>query len=99
MIVMLFYNDYSIALRAYLSKDVYKAIIELWLFFKELTTKTLKLDVLERLNKNIAFILCKLEMLFPPSFFDITVHLPLHLAHEAILARPAQYCWMYPFER
>lgn len=88
-----------VALCGYLPKDVRVAIIEYCLFFKELTSKTLKLDVLERLNKDIHLILCKLEMYFPPSFFDIMVHLLLHLAQEAMLAGSVQYRWMFPFER
>ncbi|GJU18477.1 hypothetical protein Tco_1146443 [Tanacetum coccineum] len=37
--------------------------------------------------------------IFPPSFFDIMEHLPIHLAEEALLAGPVQYRWMYPIER
>ena len=74
-------------------------IIDLGSFFKELCSKTLKVDVLERLENKLALTLCKLERIFPPSFFDIMVHLPIHLAREAILAGPVQNRWMYPFER
>ncbi|KAK2652615.1 hypothetical protein Ddye_012471 [Dipteronia dyeriana] len=88
-----------VALRGYLRRDIRKTINELCVFFKELTSKTLKVDVLERLNTDIVLILCKLEKIFPPSFFDIMIHLPIHLAHEAMLASPTQYRWMYPFER
>jgi hypothetical protein len=80
-----------VALRGYLSKDVRNAIIELCLFFKELTSKTLRMDVLERLDKDIVLILCKLELYLPPSFFNIMTHLPIHLAHEALLAGPVQF--------
>ena len=31
--------------------------------------------------------------------YDIMEHLSVHLAHEAKLAGPVQYRWMYPFER
>ncbi|XP_040370034.1 uncharacterized protein LOC121051552 [Rosa chinensis] len=51
------------------------------------------------LDKDIVVILCKLELNFPPSFFNIMTHLPIHLAYEAILAGPVQYRWMFPFER
>jgi hypothetical protein len=43
--------------------------------------------------------LCKLEQIFPPAFFDIMVHLAVHLPREAELAGPVQYRWMYPIER
>ncbi|XP_020080212.1 uncharacterized protein LOC109703891 [Ananas comosus] len=54
---------------------------------------------LERLENSIALTLCKLERIFPPTFFDIMVHLSIHLATEAKIAGPVQYIWMYPFER
>ncbi|CAN6557429.1 unnamed protein product [Malus baccata var. baccata] len=53
----------------------------------------------KQLNSRIALTLCQLEKIFPHAFFDIMVHLPVHLADEASLARPVQYRWMYPIER
>ncbi|KAH7845791.1 hypothetical protein Vadar_006051 [Vaccinium darrowii] len=88
-----------IALRGFLSKEVCFALTELSLFFKELCSETLRLQVLEQLERDIALILCKLELIFPPSFFDVMVHLAIHLAHEAIIAGPVRYRWMYPIER
>ena len=38
-------------------------------------------------------------MIFPPSFFDVMMHLPVHLAGEAMIAGSVQYKWMYPIER
>ncbi|KAH7864273.1 hypothetical protein Vadar_027678 [Vaccinium darrowii] len=88
-----------IALRGYLRKDVSKTLIELSCFFKELTSKTLHLDVLKRLKSDIVLILCKLEKIFPPAFFDVMIHLSIHLVEEAMLGGPVQYRWMYQFER
>ncbi|XP_042946082.1 uncharacterized protein LOC122279468 [Carya illinoinensis] len=79
--------------------DIRLALTEFSTFFKELCARTCKVDVLERLQADIAIILCKLEMIFPPSFFDVMVHLAYHLPREALLAGPVQYRWMYPFER
>ncbi|WVZ56366.1 LOW QUALITY PROTEIN: hypothetical protein U9M48_006912, partial [Paspalum notatum var. saurae] len=44
-------------------------------------------------------ILCKLEKIYPPAFFDVMVHLLVHLTDEALLRGPVQYGWMYPIER
>lgn len=44
------------------------------------------MGVLEKLEKDIAIALCKLERIFVPGFFDVMVHLPLHLPREALLA-------------
>ncbi|XP_059649606.1 uncharacterized protein LOC132295377 isoform X1 [Cornus florida] len=88
-----------IAIRGYLDVDISNALIELGFFFKELCCRTLKLEILEQLEKDIVVTLCKLEMIFPPAFFDVMVHLAVHLPREAILAGLVQYRWMYPIER
>jgi len=43
--------------------------------------------------------LCKLEKMFSPAFFDVMVHLAVHLPDEALLRGPVQLGWMYPVER
>lgn len=43
--------------------------------------------------------LCLLEKFFPPSFFDIMVHLTVHLTRQVKLCGPICFHWMYPFER
>ncbi|XP_042950023.1 uncharacterized protein LOC122282129 [Carya illinoinensis] len=88
-----------VVIGGYLRPDVRRCLIELCSFFKELCGRTLDITVLKRLQANILIILCKLEMIFPPAFFDIMVHLAIHLPDEALLAGPVQYRWMYPFER
>ena len=54
---------------------------------------------LDKLSSSIKETACRLEMVFPPSFFDIMIHLPVHLAEEAKLGGPVCYRWMYPVER
>jgi hypothetical protein len=89
----------SAAVRGIMPKDIYEALAELGNFFQQLCARTLKLDVLETLKANIPIILCKLEKIFPPSFFDVMLHLTVHLPEEAILRGLVQYGWMYPVER
>ncbi|XP_028072583.1 uncharacterized protein LOC114274804 [Camellia sinensis] len=88
-----------IGMRGYLHNDICVALFELENFFQELCSKTLKMKNLEILEDCIIFILCKLEKIFPPTFFDVMVHLAIHLPREAILGGPVQYRWMYPIER
>ncbi|KAM3232145.1 hypothetical protein P3L10_017504 [Capsicum annuum] len=52
-----------------------------------------------RLERDIPQILCKLEHIFSPGFFDSMKHLPVHLPYEARVSGPVQYRWMYPFKR
>jgi hypothetical protein len=54
---------------------------------------------IERLEMNIIKIIYKLEMIFPPSFFDSMELLPIDLLYEVKVGGPIQYRWMYPFER
>ena len=74
-------------------------LIELSLFFERLCSKVIKVDELEKMESQIAVTLCKLEKIFPLAFFDVMVHLPIHLANEAKIAGSVQYRWMYPIER
>ncbi|KAJ0492169.1 putative Transposase-associated domain-containing protein [Helianthus annuus] len=88
-----------IAIRPFMTKQIRDAIVELSLFFKKLTEVTLHVTELEALQKNIVKIMCKLEQIFPPSFFTVMMHLCVHLPQEAILGGPVQSRWMYPIER
>ena len=80
-------------------KNVCGVIIELSKFFKQLCSKVLETNHLHQLENNIIVILCKMEQIFPPSFFDIMVHLLVHLVSKAKVARLVQYCWMYLIEQ
>ncbi|KAA0032028.1 hypothetical protein E5676_scaffold96G001250 [Cucumis melo var. makuwa] len=51
------------------------------------------------MQDDIVLILCKLEKIFPPAFFDVMVHLAVHLSWEARIVGPVGYSWMYPIER
>ncbi|XP_012827605.1 PREDICTED: uncharacterized protein LOC105948893 isoform X2 [Erythranthe guttata] len=86
-------------IRGCLSKDICVAILELGDFFQRLCCRKLLVEDVNKLEKDIVEILCKLEMIFPPAFFDVMVHLAVHLPHEVMLGGPVQYRWMYPIER
>jgi hypothetical protein len=86
-------------LKGLVRKDVYEVVSELGNFFRELCSRHLRIDVVKRLKVEIPLILCKLEKIFPPAFFDVMVHLVVHLPDEALLRGPVQYGWMYPIER
>lgn len=88
-----------VALKELVPLHVWKAITEISQFFRDISASVIKVNDMERLDHNIAEILCKLEKIFPPSFFNSMEHLPIHLPYEARVAGPVQYRWMYPFER
>ncbi|XP_050217509.1 uncharacterized protein LOC126668348 [Mercurialis annua] len=82
-----------------LRSEVYTALSELSSFFKELCSKTLKRSTVKKLQSDIILIICKLEMIYPPSFFVVMMHLAIHLPREVELGGPVHYRWMYFIER
>ncbi|XP_061343726.1 uncharacterized protein LOC133289743 [Gastrolobium bilobum] len=88
-----------LAMRVALPEQVSKILIELCSFFKQICSKVLNATSLERLQHEIVLTLCHMEMLFPPSFFTVMVHLIVHFVDEVKLGGPVHYRWMYPIER
>ena len=88
-----------IGLQGFADKDISIVLFELGNFFQDLCSRTLKRSELEKLEERTVLILCKLERFFPPAFFDVMIHLAIHLPREAILEGSVQYRWMYPIER
>ncbi|XP_060962267.1 uncharacterized protein LOC133032365 [Cannabis sativa] len=89
----------AIGVRKFLPKNVSTTIAELCNFFRQVCARTINFKDMEEAQKDLILILCKLELIFPPAFFDIMIHLVLHLPEEAILGGPVFMRWMYPFER
>jgi hypothetical protein len=54
---------------------------------------------MESLEVEIAETLSLLETIFLPSFFDIMVHLMVHLPAQAKIAGPVHFHSMWPVER
>jgi len=69
------------------------------MFFSLLCSKELDGKELANMSASIRETLCRLEMIFPQTFFDIMVHLPVHVAEEVALGGPICYRWMYHMER
>ncbi|CAN1289768.1 hypothetical protein LINPERPRIM_LOCUS20432 [Linum perenne] len=87
-----------VGIRGSMDQCVVGVLAELGNFFHCLCCKTINMEALDKLENDIVTILCKLELIFPPAFFDVMVHLAVHLPHEAKLGGPVQYRWMYPIE-
>jgi hypothetical protein len=52
-----------------LPKGIWDALTEISHFFRDICSSKLNVEHIERLQTNIVETLCKLEMIFPPSFF------------------------------
>ncbi|XP_006586481.1 uncharacterized protein [Glycine max] len=77
-----------VAVRGILPEKVRVAISRLCFFFNAICRKVIDPKQLDDLENEAAMILCQLEMYFPPSFFDIMVHLIVHLVREIRLCGP-----------
>lgn len=80
-------------------KHVAGVLIRLGAFFRKICSKAIKPEDMEHLNSEIAEILCQFERIFLQSFFDIMMHLPIHLPSQILLTGPVPCIWMYPVER
>ncbi|KAL0333959.1 UNVERIFIED_CONTAM: hypothetical protein Sangu_1552100, partial [Sesamum angustifolium] len=88
-----------IAFREILPEHVRSTLTEASLLFQSICSTMLDVHKLHELENSVVTILCNLEKIFPPAFFDSMEYLIVHLSYEAHLGRPVQYRWMYPFER
>ena len=88
-----------IAIHVILPKNVRHTITRLCSLFYSLYCKVIDQLKLDELEDEIVVILCELEMFSPPSFFDIMVHLVVHLVREVRLCASVYLRWMYLVER
>lgn len=86
-------------LQHYLDVQTYTPLIELCSFFKQICARTLMVNDMVKAKDQLINILCSLEQIYPPAFFDIMIHLVIHLPEGAIEGGPVSFWWMYPFAR
>jgi len=88
-----------VMLRGYINEEVWKAIAELSYFYRQLCAKEILKEMMQKLEESAPVLLCKLEKIFPPAFFNPMQHLLIHLPYEAKVGGLVCYRWMYPIER
>ena len=75
--------------RGYVPENVWKVLVELSFFFRQLCAKEVSMKVVEELEKVAPLLLCKLEKIFPPGFLSMQ-HLIVHLPYEARMGGPCR---------
>ncbi|GKF53616.1 F-box domain containing protein, partial [Tanacetum coccineum] len=75
-------------LQQYLPDEFAKPIIKLCSFFRQICFATLIEDDMLKAQSKVVDILCNLELIYPPAFFDIMIHLVIHLPLEALEGGP-----------
>ena len=73
----------SVMVRDYFPDNVWRVLVELINFFRILCAKELSRTVVAEMEQLAPVILCKLEKIFPPGFFNPMQHMILHLPYEA----------------
>jgi hypothetical protein len=89
----------SLCVHTLMRKDVHMAIIRVCRVFGRLCVKSIDPSTMIALYEETTLTTCLLERVFPPSFFDVIFHLPVHLIHQLYICRPVHTRWMYPMER
>jgi hypothetical protein len=86
-------------MRGFVKNDIWEALAELSYSFRVLCSKEIGRAQICQLKANIPIILCKLEKIFPPGFFNSMEHLIVHLPYQVRVGGPVKYTWMYGVER
>lgn len=88
-----------VAIRNVLTPHVRETLTKLCEFFNIISWKVIDPNTLDELQTNVVETLCNLEMIFPPLFFDIMVHLIVHLVQEIRMCGLVYLRSMCPFKR
>ena len=96
---MILHHLLPIAIWSSLQKHPRSTVIRFCHFFKAICSKVIEVDKLEKMQAQLVKTLCNPEKYFPPSLFDVMIHLSVHLVREVDLCRPIFLRWMHPFER
>ena len=73
-----------VAIRGMMDAHVREMLFGLCNFFNVISWKSIGVRQLRRLQEEIVVILCEIEMYFSPVFFDVMVHLLVHIMEDII---------------
>ena len=89
----------QVAVRKVFPKNILLTLIRLDNFFRSICSKVIRPRDLEKLESKIGEITSNLEIIFHPTFFDIMLHLLVHLVNESILGGSIHLRWMYAINK
>ena len=88
-----------VAIRNVLPMKVRETVMSLCFFFNAIEQKVIDDELLTALDRRLHETLCLMEAFFPLTFFDIMVHLTVHLVQEIHYIGPSYLHQMFPYER
>jgi hypothetical protein len=68
-------------------------------FLNVISQKVINPEILPRLQNDVIQCLVSFELVFPPSFFNIMMHLLVHLVEEITILDPVFVHNIFPFAR
>jgi hypothetical protein len=75
----------------YFKVDLWKMFAELSYFYREICAKQVSKVMMQRLEKEIVVLVCKMKKLFPPRWFNVMQYLLVHLPWEARVGGTVQF--------
>jgi hypothetical protein len=88
-----------VMLRDYFDIDLWNMFIEFSYFYRQLYAKQVSKTMMQKFEKEIPILVCKMEKVFSPEWFNAMQYLLVHLPWEAKVGGHVQFKWMYSQER
>lgn len=88
-----------LCIRGLMQKPIRSVILRLSNVFRRICVKVWNPADFIKLREDVAYLLCDMEIYFPPAFFDVMTHLIIHAVEELDQFGPVTTRWMYPMER
>jgi hypothetical protein len=63
----------------YFDTDLWKIFAELSYFYRQICANQVSKAMMQKLEKEIMVLVCKMEIIFPPRWFNMMQHLLVHL--------------------
>jgi hypothetical protein len=83
----------------YFNADLWKIFAKLSHFYRQICSKQVSKVMKHKLEKKISVLVCKMEKISPPGWFNAMQHLLVHLPWEARVGGPTRFRLMYSLER
>jgi hypothetical protein len=69
----------SVIFRGYFKADLWKMFVELSYIYRHICAKQVSKAMMQRLEEEITVLVCKMEKVFSPSWFNAMQHIPSRL--------------------
>jgi hypothetical protein len=89
----------SVMFCGYFDANLWKIFTELSFFYRHICASQISKAMMQKLEKEIVVLICKVEKIFLSGWFNAMQHLLVYLPWEARIGGPAQFRWMYCQER